>query len=104
MLLWEKDPLYRFFIYSDELEDEVASLVPVPFNPTAEEMARFLLRTIGPLQLEGTGAVLTSVTVWETRKCYATATLNWNPPVTYTTEDTMEYKAGQGDADGEIPF
>lgn len=45
------------------------SIVWVPFNPTAENMAKFLLEQIGPEQLEGTGCTLTSVTVEETRKC-----------------------------------
>ncbi len=47
------------------------SLVWVPFNPTAENMALFLLQTVGPAQLAGTGAELIHVIVEETRKCRA---------------------------------
>ena len=45
----------------------------MPTNPTAENMAEYLLRTVGPKQLEGTGVELCRVTVWETENCYAIA-------------------------------
>lgn len=47
----------------------------LPFNPTAENMARYLLEKICPKQLEGTGVIVDKVTVWETENCYAEATL-----------------------------
>lgn len=50
-----------------------AGVVVVPFNPTAENMARYLLKVIGPQQLAGTGCVLIQVRVEETRKCSAEA-------------------------------
>lgn len=67
MLLWEKDPLV----------EELQKLVPediilVPFNPTAEQMAEYLVRVVGPQQLQNTGVQLTSVRIEETRKCSAT--------------------------------
>lgn len=65
-LIWEEDPMLeplqevdRFGIYA------------VPFNPTAENMARYLVEQIGPRQLAGTGVELVSVRVEETRKCSA---------------------------------
>lgn len=69
-LLWALDPL------ADSLS-EIApdSIVLTPFNPTAENMARFLVEVIGPLQLEGTGVTLVSVNVEETRKCSASFSL-----------------------------
>lgn len=51
------------------------SIVLVPFRPTAENIAEYLLNTIGPQQLEGTGVKLTKVIVEETRKCSASAEL-----------------------------
>lgn len=51
------------------------SVVWVPFNPTAENMAQFLVNTVGPAQLQGTGVKLISVTIEETAKCSATYTL-----------------------------
>lgn len=51
-----------------------ASIVWVPFNPTAENMADYLLRVIGPKILPS-GVKLTSVIIEETRKCSTEATL-----------------------------
>lgn len=48
------------------------SFAVLPFNPTAENMAGYLLDIIGPRQLQGTGVELISVTIDETRKCSAT--------------------------------
>lgn len=44
-------------------------------NPTAENMAKYLLNEICPELLGGTGVVITKVTIWETENCYAVATL-----------------------------
>ena len=51
------------------------SIVWVPFNPTAENIAQHLLRVVGPQQLEGTGVRVIRVIVEETRKCSAAAEL-----------------------------
>lgn len=51
------------------------SIVFVPFNPTAELMAEYLLKMVGPMQLAGTGVTLIEVTIEETRKCQATVHL-----------------------------
>jgi len=48
----------------------------MPTNPTAENMAEYLLRKVGPRQLAGTGVELCRVTLWETENCYATADLD----------------------------
>lgn len=69
-LVWKEDP------WGDTLLDlDPEGLVGVDFNPTAENMAKFLVEVIGPKQLEGTGCVLSDVTVEETRKCSATFSL-----------------------------
>lgn len=70
MLLWENDHI----IHSLEEMDEVFELVP--FNPTAENMANYLLRVVGPSVLAGTGVELISVKVEETYKCSAEANYN----------------------------
>ena len=60
-------------------EDDAAilieSVVWVPFTPTAENMADYLLTVIGPRLLEGTGVKLVSVRIEETRKCSAEVSL-----------------------------
>ncbi len=67
MLIWVDDP------YLDDLLDmDPDGVVPVEFNPTAENMAKYLVETIGPRELEGTGCVLVSCRIDETRKCSAT--------------------------------
>lgn len=48
------------------------SFVFVPFNPTAENIAKHLVEVIGPQQLKDTGIILTKVVVEETAKCSAT--------------------------------
>jgi 6-pyruvoyltetrahydropterin/6-carboxytetrahydropterin synthase len=87
MILWEKDPIrYSFNCLSlDELsaydgaiqasDDLDKSIHLVPFNPTAENMADYLLNKIGPEQLKGTPVLLVRVKVEETRKCSAVAEL-----------------------------
>lgn len=65
MLIYMHDPMLEGLLLVD------SSVVPVPFNPTAENMAEFLVEEIGPLQLEGTGVTLTKVVIEETAKCHA---------------------------------
>lgn len=69
-LLWEKDP---YLPTLSALSPE--SIVTVPFNPTAENMADYLLREVGPQLLSGHHCTLVSCRVEETRKCSATASL-----------------------------
>lgn len=76
---WDQDPLMRSLAASAVgpwgLQTKFQeSIVWVPFNPTAENMAQYLVEVIGPQELEGTGIVLTHVRVDETRKCSATFT------------------------------
>lgn len=67
MLLWQEDP------WSVDLSMLDSTVVVLPFNPTAENIAQYLLRIWGPLQLRGTGVYIQKVTVEETRKCSAQA-------------------------------
>jgi 6-pyruvoyltetrahydropterin/6-carboxytetrahydropterin synthase len=70
MLLWESDPYVRAALEHDN------SVVKVPFNPTAENMAKYLLEVVGPEMLKDTDVFLKRVDVSETRKCWASAELN----------------------------
>ena len=67
MMLFDKDPLVAPL---RELLPE--DLVLVPFNPTAEEMAHYLVDTVAPRQLAGTGVTLIACRVDETARCSAT--------------------------------
>jgi 6-pyruvoyltetrahydropterin/6-carboxytetrahydropterin synthase len=64
-LLWDQDPWVEAMRAMDP------TIVIVPFNPTAENMAQYLVEVIGPKQLEGTGTRLLKVRIEETRKCAA---------------------------------
>ncbi len=68
-LLWEEDDL------STALADlDPDGVVLVPFNPTAENMAAYLLEVVAPAQLRNhPGVSITQVKVEETRKCSASA-------------------------------
>lgn len=63
MLIWTLDP------WLHGLQAIDPSVIAVPFNPTAENLAAFLVDVVGPIQLLGTGIRLSSVTIEETRKC-----------------------------------
>lgn len=63
-VVYEKDP------YAEQLKKiDPQGVVIVDFNPTAENLGNYLLNTVGPRQLRDTNAVLTSVSIEETRKC-----------------------------------
>jgi 6-pyruvoyltetrahydropterin/6-carboxytetrahydropterin synthase len=64
-LIWENDP------WSQSLPIIDPTVVIVGFNPTAENMAQYLVEVIGPKQLEGMGTRLIKVRIEETRKCAA---------------------------------
>ena len=70
MLMWERDPRLTAVRAIDE------TVVVLPFNPTAEQMAAYLVDVVGPRQLDGTGVKLVRCVVEETRKCSAEAELS----------------------------
>jgi 6-pyruvoyltetrahydropterin/6-carboxytetrahydropterin synthase len=81
LAMWVEDNWDHRFLVSEEdnwakwLRDIDPHVVTVPFNPTAENMASYLVETVGPEQLKGTGVTLISVKFEETRKCSATFSL-----------------------------
>jgi len=46
-----------------------------PFNPTAENMAQWLLEKVAPIALEGTGVTVYHIELYETENCKADAKL-----------------------------
>ena len=65
-ILWEKD---------DEAINALSHLTEqklflLSANPTAENMAIHLLKTVAPAVLEGSGVALTKVVLWETENCF----------------------------------
>ena len=61
-LVWDKDPKY------DDLKKIDDTVRGVSFNPTAENMAQYLLNVVGP-QVLPDSIILQRVVVEETRKC-----------------------------------
>ena len=52
-----------------------SKIFELPNNPTAENMADFLLLIVCPAVLKETGVVVTKIVLWETENCYAETTL-----------------------------
>ena len=62
-LVWHNDPMAVKLAVLDP------TVVEVPFNPTAENMAKYLVEEVGPAQLARYEATLVRVVIEETRKC-----------------------------------
>lgn len=72
----EKDRVTRIMLGAFEGQaNERPRQFRLPSNPTAENMADYLLREVCPHVLGGTGATVVRVDIWETENCYATAEL-----------------------------
>lgn len=72
---------HKFLIWEhDEMAESLRQISPdsvviVPYNPTAENMAKYICEVVAIEQLAGTGCVLKECIVEETRKCKATYTI-----------------------------
>lgn len=53
-----------------------SKLFKLPYNPTAENMAKYLLEVMCPTVLEGSGAQAVCVRIWETEEAYAEASVD----------------------------
>lgn len=82
MLIWMKDPWAMQLRAIDG-----GGIYTVPFNPTAENMAWYLVTVIGPQQLEGTGIKLVECRIEETRKCSA----SYSADFVNLTDDIKDY-------------
>lgn len=74
MLLWEQDPLVEFFNHYIHIalgRKDMSWIVPLPFNPTVENLAIYL-GSVAPNILLYTGLRLVELRIWETSKCCAT--------------------------------
>ena len=73
------------FVLSQEDENGIAAAkmaepsryYVMPNNPTAENMASYLLEQICPKLLEGRSATVVKVVIWETEHAFAEASLDW---------------------------
>lgn len=80
-VLWEQDTegFAAMSAFSVEMRKTLPTwdqkLFSMPTNPTAENMAEYLLRTVCPNVLRGTGVEVCCVRVRETENCWAEASL-----------------------------
>ena len=65
-LIWEDDPDMVDLCLLDK-----EGVVPTTFNPTAENMAKYLVNVVGPNELKDYKIKLVKVIVEETQKCSA---------------------------------
>lgn len=79
-LLWEEDADAITAMQTFKSKTGKQKLFLLPFNPTAENMADYLLKTVCPEKLEGTGITVTRVVLWETPNCYAEASVEAQVP------------------------
>lgn len=81
-LHWEKDELIRGviglvendnrdgFVPRDQVDHFYNSFVELPFNPTAENLAAYMVEVIGPRLLDEHAVELVKCTIEETSKCH----------------------------------
>lgn len=79
-LHWESDPLMlglqktlveeNHNISGENCDHFFNSLVALPFNPTAENLAAYMVNVIGPCLLDEHGVELVSCVIEETSKCH----------------------------------
>ncbi len=83
MLGWLDEHWDHAFLVFEKDESTLAALrvaeptkyFVMPWNPTAENMARYLLEVVAPHVLSGLGVLARRVSVWETDESCAVATL-----------------------------
>ncbi len=87
MLLWENDPMAQLLLSPKTARHSVwtileDSIVKVPFNPTAENIAKYLVEHLGPKMFHDLPNIrLAHVRVDETRKCSASYEVSQSSPV-----------------------
>ncbi len=74
---------HSFLVHNQDANaiDALKRVVPcrlyvLPYNPTAENMAKYLLEVVCPKVLEGSGGIANRVRIWETDESYAEASLD----------------------------
>lgn len=76
LILWRDDPLGQHLVNAMRCAElPPQKRWPLAANPTAENMADFLLRVVCPEQLAGSGVEVFRVVLWETENCYAEVSL-----------------------------
>ena len=84
---------HAFLLWSEDSNgiDAIRMVQPhrlflMPYNPTAENMARYLLEEVCPKILQGTGARASKVIIWETEESFAEVSVNQNAELPQRSE------------------
>jgi 6-pyruvoyltetrahydropterin/6-carboxytetrahydropterin synthase len=93
---WLDDQWDHGFLLNEADENGLAAIQIVeprryyvlPFNPTSENMATYLLKEICPKLLAGKGVTATKVVIWESDESFAEASLN-GPSISSGTCDQV---------------
>jgi 6-pyruvoyltetrahydropterin/6-carboxytetrahydropterin synthase len=80
---WLDDHWDHSFLVYDKDQNAIDSLKMVkpsrlfllPYNPTAENMAKYLVEVAAPNFMQGSGGTVVSVRIWETEDSYAEASI-----------------------------
>jgi 6-pyruvoyltetrahydropterin/6-carboxytetrahydropterin synthase len=72
MILFQNDPLVTVWTHGDAVNQKYFVL---PDNPTAENMAKFLLTSVCPHVFADCDITIVKVTLWETENCFAEVSL-----------------------------
>jgi 6-pyruvoyltetrahydropterin/6-carboxytetrahydropterin synthase len=98
---WLDEHWDHSFLISDSDENARKALqmvVPsrffeLPYNPTAENMAKYLLEEVCPIVLQGTGGRAIRVRIWETDESYAEAILDESSGLVSTAMSEAEFSS-----------
>lgn len=71
LILWEEDPWLSHLRQIDN------TIVTIPYNPTAENLAKYLVDEIGPQLFAHLNVILTQVLLEETSKCSASYAVSY---------------------------
>jgi 6-pyruvoyltetrahydropterin/6-carboxytetrahydropterin synthase len=74
-ILYAGDYDMRAALYAVRGVSSTAKFFSLPSNPTAENMAHFLLHNVCPSVLKDTGVEVFRITLWETENCSAEVSL-----------------------------
>jgi len=95
---WIDDNWDHSFLVCDQDENAIHALRMVkpcrlfimPYNPTAENMARYLLEEVCPVQLKGSGGVAQRVRIWETDEAFAEAAVDEHDKLVVSSYDMAQ--------------
>ncbi len=92
---WLDENWDHSFLVCDQDENAITALRMVkpcrlfimPYNPTAENMAKYLLEEVCPNLLQGFGGLANRVRIWETDESYAEASIDENDKLVVSSYD-----------------